>query len=154
MNPTPSRCLRTPISDLGLSPRAFMVFSTVRALPGGRVLRFEYPVGLSYDVPVPYVVSWFSQPHYRRAGRRWRPASSSWPHGFTEAVALRTRLMLAGSVACVYLSNSCAVEVAWDTVLMACEPAYEHFGGLTPSARAITLRYWKEWLDTWFAELK
>ena len=42
----------------------------------------------------------------------------------------------------VYLDNGEIYDVAWDMILMACEPAYEHFGGLTEDS--------KEFISRWF----
>ena len=146
MSSTPPRCLRTAIVDRKLSA----AFSAARILSGGSIIRFTYPAGLSYDVPTPYVVSWFAEPHYVRVGGRWHEASGGWPSGSGQAFAVRTRLTLDGCVARVYLSNDCAVEVAWDTVLMACEPAYEHFGGFSTRGRTLIFAYWRKWLGKWF----
>jgi len=44
----------------------------------------------------------------------------------------------------IYLSDGKQHDVPWDTVLMACEPRYEHFGGLTSHSKELTKRWDEE----------
>ena len=67
-------------------------------------------------------------------------------HKMRNPVVLRTRRMIDGSIIRVYLSDGRVFEVPWDTVLMTCEPRYEHFGGLTKKSKAMINNYWKSLL--------
>jgi hypothetical protein len=55
-------------------------------------------------------------------------------------VILRVRTISDGHLARLYLSDGRRIDVAWDTILMACEPRYEHYGGLTEVSRQLTAR--------------
>ena len=61
---------------------------------------------------------------------------------FGEAV-VKCRRVLSRTAVRIYLSNETAYDVPWDTVLMACEKKYEHFGGLTRESKKIV----NEWLS-------
>lgn len=55
--------------------------------------------------------------------------------------ALRSRRSQDSRTVRVALDNGEAYTVPWDTVLMACEPQFEYFGGLTLESRAMTQRW-------------
>jgi hypothetical protein len=107
--------------------QGFGLFSTSAVIDGGKAVAFEYPSGTRYIVPLEYIMSWFaeSQP------------SEDMP------VVIRSRRFSDGHLIRIYLSNGRYFDVAWDTVLMACEPAYEHYGGLTAASRALTKKWSK-----------
>src|ERR1041384_312283 len=100
--------------------RGFSRFKRSTLLRGGEGVRFVYPSGTAYDVPTGYLVRWFDMP----AGHKTRIRA--------------TRVIAGGMITRVYLTGGGSVDVAWDTVLMACEPAYEHFGGLTARSQRTT----------------
>jgi hypothetical protein len=150
MSEPPARCLRTPFADSDVSFSNFVGFSAVKVLEGGRCVRFRYPSGFSYDVPLRYLLSWFARPHFALLRGRWRDVSAEWPRNTGKATASGARRTMGGLAVRIYLTNQRALEVAWDTVLMACEPAYEHFGGLTPEGRQNALRHWRAWSEQWF----
>jgi hypothetical protein len=87
---------------------------------------------------------------YTRSSNGWVEARSDDRFPPSPILALRCRRLDDGSVVRVYLSSGHAVDVVWDTVLMACEPAYEHFGGLTEESRIKTFRYWNDSAKHWF----
>jgi hypothetical protein len=43
------------------------------------------------------------------------------------------------------LSNGSGYEVAWDVVLMSCEPLYEHYGGFTDTSKVLTARGFEDY---------
>ena len=96
-------------------------------LDGGKAVRFIYPCGATYDVPILYLVQWFD----------------TLPRHISKVRT--TRVIFNRKLTRVYFNNGKSMDVAWDTVLMACEPEYEHFGGLTAESqkqtRAAMVRY-------------
>lgn len=108
-----------PISDRNVHLLGYSRFQRSGVLRGGAGVRFMYPSGAVYDVPRLYLAAWFNT--LPRPTPRIRA----------------TRMLADGRVIRVYFSRGHSVDVAWDTVLMACEPAYEHFGGLTPGSRRL-----------------
>ncbi len=101
-------------------------------------MSFVFQSGARYDVPVDYLLLWYEGyrgDHNRELGR---PFDSS----REPTTATKTRRLRDGHVVRVYLDNGEIYDVAWDMILMACEPAYEHFGGLTEDS--------KEFISRWF----
>jgi hypothetical protein len=98
--------------------------------------------GAAYDVPVTYFRTWYEEPHYVYVNSRWveyRGAGGP-PRERQAALFTKCRRVLRGRAVRVYLGTH-AFFVPWDTVLMACERRYEHFGGLTEKSRRLTLQY-------------
>jgi len=124
------------IRDRDVCAGNYAVFSQCETLHNGRLIRFRYPSGDIYDVSLRDILSWYDHPHYL-----WTSAGvKAWPCGKTRMVtpvlhAKMVRRVLRGHALRVYMSNHTAYDVAWDTVLMACEPRYEWFGGLTAEIR-------------------
>jgi hypothetical protein len=117
---------REKIRDRTLHKQGFGEFSASSVVSGGKAIAFSYPSGMRYIVPLEYILSWFGS-----SGRGEEPAN-----------ATRSRRLSGGRLVRVYLSDGKYLDVAWDTVLMACEPLYEHYGGLTQESKALTTR-WK-----------
>ena len=111
---------RRAILDRKVHLQGYSRFQRSGVLRGGTGVRFVYPSGAIYDVPKAYLASWFETLPQRTPRIR------------------ATRVLADGVVTRVYFSGGHSVDVAWDTVLMACEPAYEHFGGLTSESRRLT----------------
>jgi hypothetical protein len=102
----------------------------------GGTIFFEYPSGARYAVQLAYVLSWYDEPHHHRKDKRW--------HAHKRARhVLRSRTISDGHLARIYLSDGSQYDVAWDVVLMACEPAYEHYGGLTAKGKELTKKWTK-----------
>lgn len=140
----PNRFLDRHLYRLGLYR-----FSQTSLQNQGKAVRFDYPADLSYCVPLEYLLAWFSAPHYvlnrRRRARPLEEIHSLELEGWKEAVERirRVRLILEGRCARIYFNDQAICDVAWDTPLMACEPRYEHFGGLTPESKALTEAYYE-----------
>jgi hypothetical protein len=111
---------RRSIVDRKVHLQGYSRFQRSGVLRGGAGIRFVYPSGAIYDVPRAYLATWFNT-----LPRRTPRIQAS-------------RVLAGGMVTRVYFSGRHSVDVAWDTVLMACEPAYEHFGGLTEESRRLT----------------
>jgi hypothetical protein len=108
------------ITDRKVHLLGYSRFKRSAVLSEGTCVRFVYPSGAIYDVPRAYLSTWFGTiplptPRIRAS-----------------------RVLADGMITRVYFRGGHSVDVAWDTVLMACEPAYEHFGGLTPESRRLT----------------
>lgn len=113
--------------DRTLARQGFGNFARSSKVNGGRSVRFEYPSGARYDVPVEFLLDWFPREEAEKAAQsRVLPTVE------------RVRTGPEGDLVRVHLSDGKVLEVAWDTVLMACEPLYEHYGGLTEESRKLT----------------
>lgn len=113
--------------DRTLVRQGFGKFARSSKIENGRSVRFEYPSGARYDIPVEFLVEWFPREEAAKAAqRRVLPTVE------------RVRTASEGDLVRVHLSDGKVLEVAWDTVLMACEPLYEHYGGLTEESRKLT----------------
>jgi hypothetical protein len=102
-----------------------------RVVRNGSAVYLEYKSGWSYIVPLSYILKWWAHQPKSTAGRR----------------ILRSRRVSDDHVVRLYLSDGGARDLVFDAVLMACEPRYEHFGGLksrTAAARPLIKRYWRQ----------
>jgi len=114
-----------PILDRTLSKQGFGKFSASSVAASGKHVAFSYPSGARYIVPLEYIITWFGDRHW----------DGNLPN------AIKSRRISDGHIVRVYLSNGGNLDVAWDTVLMACEPLYEHYGGLTTASKILTKRW-------------
>lgn len=126
MAPKKSGVLR----DSSLAKRGFGAFSGSSVAEHGQVVEFRYPSGDRYAVPVEYIRSW--------SERNEDNASGTACAGLKDVTALRVRRLAEGHLVRIYFADGSRQDIAWDTVLMACEPLYEHFGGLTEKSRNLT----------------
>lgn len=115
----------TPILDITLTKQGFGGFSASAIAQAGRAVSFSYPSGACYVVPLKYILSWFE----------------GLPPVDDLVRVIKSRRISDGHLVRIYLSNGRSADVAWDTVLMACEPLYEHYGGLTAASKALTKRW-------------
>jgi hypothetical protein len=118
------------IKDRTLKKQGFDRFASSSKGANGSCISFRYPSGAKYKVPLEFVLAWFEDTSDKKV--------EEFLHG---PIVLRTRTFSGGHLARVYLSNGKQHDIAWDTVLMACEPRYEHYGGLTEQSRDLT----REW---------
>ena len=152
MSKTPKRHFRATLMDRDMSSSNYTQFESATVLERGAVVRFTFPCGVAFEVPVQYLITWFEGPHYIKNGNRWidAPENAKFRRSNRGLSATAARRVRGKGAVRVYFDNLTAVDVAWDTLLMACEPAYEHFGGLTPYSRRLTLAVWKKWTKFWF----
>jgi hypothetical protein len=118
-------------------------FRQCKVIASGKAIRFIMAGGASYDVPLDYFLTWNTEPHYVHQHNKWvRWDSTKQKSQSGKAIVVsKCRLILLKTAVRVYLSNNTAYDVPWDTVLMACERGYEHFGGLTKESKRITKRF-------------
>lgn len=119
------------LRDKTLHQHGFKFFSSSSVASDGQVVIFSYPSGSRYIVSLQYILTWFSEV------QRGEPPTK----------AIRSRRLSDPHLVRLYFSNDKCVDVAWDTVLMACEPRYEHYGGLTEESKALT-KEWSKKLDS------
>jgi len=131
--------------DKNMDMYNYVNFKECQVLENGTRVQFVYANGVSYNVPLEYILSWFYEPHYILDNGKLKDWDDTKFSVDAENVhALKCRRVRDWAVIRIYLSNSTAYDVVWDTVLMSCEPNYEHFGGLTIESR-------KD-VDQWFSE--
>ena len=99
----------------------------------GKSILFEYLSGARYRVPLEYLLEWFDEPHEIQ-----KKVDS-----LGELRIEKSRRFSNSHFVLVRLSDGRTYYVAADTVLMACEPLYEHFGGLTEKAKGMTRDWWQ-----------
>ena len=114
------------LTDRNLHLQGFGEFSRSSVSSDGKSMLFEFPNGTSYRVPVEYLYRW---------------SKEGPPDAPGELRVVRSRRLAEPKLIRVYLSDGQAQDIAWDTVLMACEPRYEHFGGLTESSKKLTRKW-------------
>jgi hypothetical protein len=119
---------RSLIRDRTIAKQGFGRFAGSSRSSNGDAVIFEYPSGVKYRVPLEYMLRWFE--------RRVSAQELSEPTG--QLVVTRSRTIAQGDLVRIYLSDDRHYDVAWDTVLMACEPLYEHYGGLTEDSKRLT----------------
>jgi hypothetical protein len=105
-------------------------FKDCRINNGGNEVEFVYVCGDRYVVSLEKLTKWFETPHYLVTHGKARPFNTKIQLGTNYNRIIRVRKVLMGTAVRVYLDNSTAYDVPWDTVLMVCEPRYEHYGGL------------------------
>jgi len=127
----PAGAVMNNLRDRTLHKQGFRHFRRSAVVSHGKAIIFEYPSGLRYRVPVDYLVGWFDPPSDLGTAK-------------DDLRIVKSRKLSEPQLVRVYLSDGRRLDVAWDTVLMACEPSYEHFGGLT--------QYSQELSSSWGAE--
>jgi hypothetical protein len=131
------------IFDKEITSKNFGTFRKCNLIASGKAIRFIMAGGASYDVPLDYFLTWNTEPHYiyrRNKWVRWDRTKHKSRGAKATAIA-KCRPILLKTAVRVYLNNNTSYDVPWDTVLMACEKGYEHFGGLTNESKRITKRF-------------
>lgn len=128
------------LTDNNVTDRGFSQFAASSVLEEGQAVRFVYPSGAAYDVPLVYILEWFRgcEDEHQETSRRPRRKLS---HGETLRI-VRSRKFCEDLAVRLYLNNGQTFDVPWDTVLMACEPRYQYFGGLTKQSKRQTEKTW------------
>ncbi len=119
------------IMDSDIDESNYSVFRRIQIIDDGLVLVFEYPSGDKYSVGLNQIMGWFEgfSPILN-----WKKSSNE---DNRRLFIEKCDLSHGGHAAIVCLSNGNAYQIAWDTVLMACEPRYEWYGGLPDELKAI-----------------
>ena len=128
---TPKR-KKPRILDKDIANHNYARFTACTICGDGHKIEFSYPVGDSYCVDINEFESWYNSPHLiiDKTG-----SAIDWPQGKAyrpqrKRCFAHAELALSGFTIRVLLSDQTGYYVAWDTVLMACEPRYQWYGGL------------------------
>lgn len=117
------------ILDKNISAKNYAKFDRCKIIFEGLGVLFNYPSGDSYEVSIDIILSWFDRPHYILAGHRL--VDFDLINGTSGSVFIeKIRRVMRGHALRIYLNNHAVYDVAWDTVLMACEKRYEWYGGI------------------------
>ncbi len=128
------------ILDRKVSVDNYCSFRGCEVTQNGKAIRFII-YDTIYEVPLKYLTQWFSMPHYIfRKGTIKVLTETEAYKGKAPSSIIKCRRVRKNSMIRVYFNNFTAVDVVWDTVLMACEKRYEHFGGLTKKSKEIIKR--------------
>jgi hypothetical protein len=114
------------IRDRTMEAQGFSRFASSSIRQGGSAISLSYPSGDSYKVPVAYLLQWYAQGAGMMVGN---------------SRAIRSRKISDGHMVRLFMSDGTRLDVAWDVVLMACEPRYEYYGGLTQESKALVSRW-------------
>lgn len=123
------------ITDSSALDLGFSRFLSSHVRDRGETVDFCMKSGAVYSVPAEYVRRWF-RGHENEYERRNDAIT-----GNDRLAVVRSRRLPGNEYVRVVFSDGYVFEVAWDTVLMACEPRYEHYGGLTDRAKAL-IQWW------------
>ncbi|MCD4780547.1 MAG: hypothetical protein K8S27_08385 [Candidatus Omnitrophica bacterium] len=95
----------------------------------GISITFIFTCNDNYVVKISSLKKWFKSPHYIlqegkliNFNRRLHVVKDAKKIIKIRCILLRTAIR-------IYFDNNAVNDVCWDTVLMACEPRYEHYGG-------------------------
>ncbi len=117
---------RKPILDSTAEAQGFTDFSRSCVLDSGRKVLVCYRSEASYVISCEYLMKWFETEQVRedRPGARLQIRKS--------------RVISRGQQIRVWFHDGSIRDINWDSVLMACEPKYEHYGGFTVNSRQVT----------------
>lgn len=115
------------IRDRRVGTSGYSEFASSSVVNEGRGVRFVFRNGSAFEVPAMVL-------------RAWRSAEGRLNSVRAAPRVKRSRRVTRGEVIRLFWSDGIVQDVVWDTVLMGCEPRYEHFGGLTNDSRAFTKR--------------
>jgi len=123
----------------------YATFKRCRILDNGQAFRFVFACNEVYDVPLEYILTWFSGPTYIiKPGKAKGNKKQNIEEGFKKKNRMiHYRRTLSNGAIRIYFSNGNVYVVAWDTVLMASEIEYEWFGGWTEESIEITREWFK-----------
>jgi hypothetical protein len=127
------------IRDGTASARGITQFTLAEPSPDGQALEIVLKSGAGYRVPLDYICAWFpAEP----------PAAGARPCAVTVAGAPDVRPSIRKATIATFpttldleLSDGRSLTLVWETVLMACEPRYEHFGGESDESKELTKQY-------------
>lgn len=120
------------IRDKYVASNGWLTFSASNVINYGKAIRVKYTNGKQYEIPLPYILTWGCE-LLTKASRRC-----------SKLRILRTRRVTDSSAISIALNDGLKFQIAWDTVLMFCEPTYEHSGGLTKQFRGLIKSNWQK----------
>lgn len=128
------------IHDEQITFANYASFQSCEPVRGGKAVKFVMACGNSYTVGLPYLARWFLGPDCTAEVSRTSRTSGPTSRGPSAIRAIKCRRTLMRTAVRVYLNDGRVYVVPWDTVLMACEKEYEHYGGLTRESKKLTNR--------------
>jgi hypothetical protein len=118
----------SPLTDRDFNLRDMPFIREAEVVESDSLLRVKLLHGLAYQIPVAYLRQWYE----------------GGPHQILpEHGALEATIIEEGDMLRVRLPDGSVYLVAWDVILMACEPRYVHFGGFTEYSKRTT----QKWFD-------
>jgi hypothetical protein len=123
MGTTRERRAAAVLDDAKAHDLGFDRFERSSVARDGQSVTFTMRSGAKYEMPLQYLVEAFG--HDPEDPRVFREPER----------VVRSRRLKDSRAVRVVLDNSAAYTVPWDTVLMACEPQFKYFGGLTLKSR-------------------
>ena len=127
------KCIQQ-ISDAVAGETGLSRFQSVTSHGDRRIVRFQMRSGDTFDVPVPVILTWFDGYEDEQPGAILREVSVD------DLEMIDAACWVEGRIARVSLNDGRILDVPWDTLLMACEPRFEHYGGLTAASKKLTKR--------------
>lgn len=121
------------IFDKNINFNNYATFKRSKILDNGTALKFIMACDVSYKVTLDCLLEWFDSPHYYWLLERKKLVKfNRETHKLNKQKSkiIKIRRILKKTALRVYLNNCSIYDVAWDTVLMACESQYEHYGGI------------------------
>jgi hypothetical protein len=134
------------IKDKDINYGNYANFKKCDFLMHGTIIKFTMACDICYKVPIEYFLKWFSDPHYILCNGelvQWDETKCN-KKILNKLVFISGEHILNNTAIRIYLNDNTVYDVSWDTVLMACERSYEHFGGLTNESKKIV----NEWLQS------
>jgi len=113
--------IKKRILDKNISRKNYGAFKKTSVVDAGCSILVEYNNNEKYKIPLDYMLEW--NPEFRLTKKRM---SDSNPLRI-----MKTRRVMRGTCINIYLSDARVFQIAWDSVLIAGEPQYEHFGGFS-----------------------
>ncbi|MBN2383242.1 hypothetical protein JXQ70_10200 [bacterium] len=125
------------ILDKEISLENYANFSKCEIFQEGKFIRFTMKCGVSYEVPIAYLLKWFFKPHYNFVNGKISRFNNNGVSREFDLSIIKCRRILKNTAVRIYMNNDTAYDISWDTVLIACEKDYENFGGWDKESREI-----------------
>lgn len=127
----------TIILDKYITRKNYGIFQKCIIAPSGKSINFIFANGQEYTVSLEYFLKWNRHPHVVYFKNKWINWNASISIDNKNGLYKKWRRVISNSAVKIYLTNDTAYIIPWDTVLMACEPRYEYYGGLTKESKKI-----------------
>ena len=139
-----SKIVMDKLRDKNININNYGSFEKGEISRDGKNISFSMACGVSYRVSLDYFLKWFANPHYTMVeGELLEWDKSKHKFAMNDIAFVACELILSNTALRVSLSNNAIYDVPWDTVLMACEERYEHFGGLTRESKEVVNEWHK-----------
>ncbi len=125
------------IEDEDIVERGYTRFNYAAAIENGTSVQFGYDSGAQYIVPLKVILGWYEDSKGEETRIAPRDSAAPAPTSIVECSVVDE---FDRNLVRILLDNEDTYDIAWDVVLMACEPSYEHFGGFTEKKHEQTRR--------------